>query len=329
MKIGYLGAGTWGFCLSSLLAANGHQVRTWTKQKDLATLLNEKREHPKLPGRICQGDLQFTSDMAECLDGIDLLIESVTSGGIRPVFEQVATYSIDCPICITSKGIEQGSGLILPEVVLSILPKNHSIAVLSGPSHAEEVSRGLPTSVVASGLDSEGIRSVMEAFTSPTFRVYPNSDLRGVCMGGALKNVIAIAAGISDGLGFGFGAKAALVTRGLHEIRKLAVLKGCRPESFYGLAGLGDLVLTSFSPFSRNYRFGLLIAEGKSAEQAKAEIGMAIEGAYTCISAMQIAKKAGVPMPITEAIYAMLQGEMAPQEAVSRLMQRTIKEEHL
>ena len=332
MRIACLGAGTWGFTLAGLLASKGYEVVLWTVNEDFAKVLNKKKEHPKLPHYKVTGNLTVTSHLQEALQSTDLLMESVTSMGIRPVFEQVLSEGVlKCPIVITSKGIEQNSGLLLPEVVLEVLGEEtrSQISCLSGPSHAEEVIQRLPASVVSASYDPTLRHKIAEVFSTPFFRVYPNADLNGVAFGGAMKNIIAIACGISDGLGFGDNTKAALMTRGLHEIRKLSVIKGCQQETLNGLSGLGDLCVTCLSKHSRNYTFGKLIAEGLDPQSAKEKIGMAVEGIYTCVSARQLARKADIAVPITEVIYAIVYEGLNPQEAVSSLLQRAIKEEHL
>ncbi len=332
MKIAYLGAGTWGFCLASLLASKGYEVRLWTANPESAKQFVKKREHPKLPRFKAHENVLFTSDLRQALDGAEFVVESVTSKGLRPVFEQVlALGGVQCPVIITSKGIEQNSGLLLPEVVLDVLgePSRHLIGCLSGPSHAEEVIQHLPTSVVSAAFDPGLSFKICELFNTPYFRVYPNKDLPGVAFGGAMKNIIAIACGISDGLGFGDNTKAALMTRGLHEIRKLSVTKGCLPETLNGLAGMGDLCVTCLSKLSRNYMFGRLIAEGLSPDAAREKIGMVVEGAYTTVSSLQLAEKAKIDVPITQAVYAILYEKMNPRDAVKTLLQRAIKEEHL
>ncbi len=332
MKIGYLGSGTWGFCLASLLASNGHDVVLWTSNPEFAKTLAKKREHPKLPRFKAHEKVVFTSDLKEAITGIDMLVESVTSMGIRPVFEQVLSLGgVDCPIVITSKGIEQNSGLLLPEVVLQVLGESskNRISCISGPSHAEEVIHKLPTSIVCSSYDPDLMLKVCDTFNTPLFRIYPNADINGVAFGGAMKNIIAIACGISDGLGFGDNTKAALMTRGLHEIKKLATTKKCNPETLNGLSGMGDLCVTCLSKLSRNYMFGRLLAEGLSSEEAKEKIGMVVEGAYTCVSALQLGQKANIAVPITEAIYSIIYENLNPQDAVRALLQRAIKEEHL
>lgn len=331
-KIGYLGAGAWGYCLASLLASKGYQVVAWSIEGETVNYLQEKREHPKLPGFPAPPLLSFTTDLEEALVGKDLVVEGVTSAGIRQVFQHVKDmYIPDCPIVITSKGIEQNTGLLLSEVITEVLGHRHrkKIGCLSGPSIAQEVLRGLPSSVVCSAYDLSVMAIIHEAFSTPTFRIYPNPDINGVELGGALKNIIAIACGVSDGLGFGDNTKAALMTRGLHEMRKLAVTKGCRGDTLNGLAGMGDLCVTCLSNLSRNYRFGRLIAEGFSPEKAKQKIGMVVEGTYTCLSAVQLARKAEIELPITEAVYMVLYEGLNPQDAVKILLQRVTKEEYL
>jgi glycerol-3-phosphate dehydrogenase (NAD(P)+) len=314
------------------LASKGNTVVLWTKRQEFAQHLITKREHPKLPGFQADKNVSFTSDLSKALDGVDYLVESVTSMGIRPVFEQVRSINPPtCPIVITSKGIEQNSCLLLPEVLCDILGESARprIGALSGPSHAEEVIQKLPTAVVCSAYNPELMLQIHDLFSTPFFRIYPNSDISGVTFGGALKNIIAIACGISDGLGFGDNTKAALMTRGLHEMCKLAVTKKANPDTLNGLSGLGDLCVTCLSTLSRNYKFGHLIAEGLSPTAAKEKVGMVVEGAFTVVAARQLAQKAGIAVPITEAIYAILYEGLNPQDAVKSLLQRAIKEEHL
>lgn len=333
-KIGYLGMGAWGYCLASLLAAkeDDFEVVCWTTKPDLAEHLTQTGEHPLFPGHQSKGKLIFTTDMAYALHDADMVVESVTSAGLRPVFEQVRSLKLPlCPIVITSKGIEQDTGRILPEVVVEVLGEEFRplIGFLSGPSFAQEVIRGLPTSIVGTGYSPEVIQTVCETFATSTFRIYPNTDILGVAFGGGLKNIIAIACGISDGLGLGNSSKAALMTRGLHEIRKLAIACGCKSETINGLAGMGDLCLTCSSSMSRNFRFGNLLAQGVSSEEAQKRIGMVVEGAYTCVSALQLSEQYQVDLPIAEAVHQIIYQSLRPVDAVRGLMQRTIKEEHL
>jgi glycerol-3-phosphate dehydrogenase (NAD(P)+) len=332
VNIGYLGAGSWGFCLSSLLASKGHRVVVWTAKEDFAQQLTKTRKHPKLPHYTADESVIFTSDLKVALKNADMVVESITSSGIRPVFEQIlALGGVTCPIVVTSKGIEQNSGLLLPEVIVEVLGPEcqNRVGCLSGPSYAEEVVQKLPTAIVCAAYDPITTRLIHDTFATPFFRVYPNADINGVAFGGSMKNIIAIACGISDGLGFGDNTKAALMTRGLHEIRKLSVTKNATPETLNGLAGLGDLCVTCLSKLSRNYSFGHLIAQGLDPESAKEQIGMVVEGAYTCISALQLAQKFNIAAPITEVIVSILYKGLNPRDAVKALLQRAIKEEHL
>ncbi|MBS0615620.1 MAG: NAD(P)-dependent glycerol-3-phosphate dehydrogenase [Verrucomicrobia bacterium] len=329
-SIGYLGAGTWGFCLASLLATKGHKVTLWTRDPDMARHFQKTRSHPKLAHFKAHPELQFTSDISEAVLGAEILVESVTSMGLRPVLKQVADIGpLACPLIITSKGIEQDTCLLLPEVVVDIFGDSSLVGCLTGPSHAEEVIQKLPTSIVSTAYHAPLMHEIHDLFSTPYLRIYPNSDIHGVCFGGAMKNIIAIACGISDGLGFGDNTKAALMTRGLHEIRKLSVTKGAKPETLNGLSGMGDLCVTCLSRHSRNSAFGRLLGQGLSATEAKEKIGMVIEGAFTCVSARQLAHKAHIDVPITEAVYSILYEGMNPRDAVKALLQRAIKEEHL
>ena len=333
MKIGYLGAGTWGSALANLLSRNGHEVKVWDYNLDLVKILDSEREHPKLLGHAICKNIRYVYSLEEAIEDVDVIVESVTSSGIRPVFNQVMTIKGDnlCPIIITSKGIEQNTGKLFPEIAIEIFGDNNinKIGCISGPSLAGEVVKNLPTSVVSSAYDLSLAILIADMFNSSNFRVYPNSDILGVCFGGAMKNIIAIACAICDGLEFGDNTKAALMTRGLHEIRKLAASKGCDHNTLNGLSGLGDLFVTCSSTLSRNYMFGRLIAKGYSIDQAKDEIGMVVEGAYTCVSARELGKKNNVQLPITEATYKILYEGLSAKEAVSALLGRTIKQEHL
>lgn len=332
MKIGALGAGTWGFALTSLLARKGYTLTLWTREEELAKELSQTREHPKLPGFPLPEQVQVTTNLEEAVTGCDLIFEAVTSGGIRPVCEQIQEIAPpQCPFIITSKGIEQGSGLLLAEVVISVFGEEFrsQVGCLCGPSHAEEVVKSLPTSVVASAYEAEVIEATCRVFNGEAFRVYPNLDVMGVMFGAALKNVIAVACGISDGLGYGDNTKAILMTRGLHEIRKLAMARGADPATLNGLAGMGDLCVTCMSTLSRNYRFGRYFAEGCTPEEAEAKVGMVVEGAYNVVSARELGLKAGIPLPITEMVYRIIVEGLPPREAVETLMQRPIKEEKL
>lgn len=316
MKIGYMGFGAWGQALASLLVKNGHSLTLWARETPNKDLLPP----------TCQ----FTPHLKEALEDTEIWIESVTSKGVRPLCEQIKTLNIPLrPLIFTSKGIEQTTGFILPDVAESVLGKNCQLGVLSGPGYAEEIMKGLPASVVAAGSHQELSKTISLLFTSESFRVYPNSDMRGACLGGALKNIFAIACGISDGLRYGNGARAALMTRSLHEMVKLALYLGCSVETLYGLSGMGDLFLTCSSPLSRNYRFGSFLALGHSIETATEKVGSVVEGHYTCRSAYELSKRHQIKMPITETLYRILFERLPIKQALPLLMQRLIKEENL
>lgn len=331
-KISYLGMGVWGFCLASLLARKGYHVTGWARCPQLVHHLQTQRCHPQAPGIRAPDNLTFTTRMEEALDGTSMIVESVTSAGIRPVSEQLKSImDLRVPFVITSKGIEQHTGLLLSEIILEIFGPQASqyLGYLSGPSIAKEVLQGKPCSVVISAYHAPTLQDIHQTFHTSTFRVYPNSDIKGVALGGALKNIIAIACGISDGLNFGGNAKSSLVTRGLHEMRRFASVMGCRPETFNGLAGLGDLCATCFSSLSRNTKFGMLIAQGYSLEEAKNAIGMVVEGAYTTLSAYQLAQHHQLDIPITSGIYKVLYENLDIREGITSLLQRNPKAEYL
>lgn len=332
-RIAYLGAGTWGFSLANLLASKGNQVVLWSVVPEVTEALNTSGEHPKLPGCKKHDNVKVTADLKEALAGCDYIVESVTSSGVRPVFEQVLALigDVKVPVIITSKGIEQNSGLLLPEVVLEVLGQGVRplLGCISGPTHAEEVIQKLPAVLVGTAYEKDLMYDVCDLFQTPYFRMYPNYDINGVAFGGAMKNIVAIACGISDGLGFGDNTKAALITRGLHEIRKLSFTKGCNPDTLNGLAGLGDLCVTCMSTLSRNYRFGRFMAEGLDPQAAKEKVGQAVEGIYSCVSAVQLSEKSHIPIPISQAVHDVVYKGMDPREAVKTLFKREIKDEHL
>lgn len=331
MKIGYLGTGTWGFSLASLLASKGFEVYAWGVDCPTVMALQTTRIHPKLPGAIAHPNVTFGCDFEEAVADADVIVESVTSQGIRPVFQRLAPLKSEALLVITSKGIELGTGLLLPEIVLEVMGEGYRsrIGCLSGPSHAEEVVKQLPTSVVAAAYAENTTMKIRDIFSTSFFRVYPNADIHGVAFGGAMKNIIAIACGIAVGLGLGDNTVAALMTRGLHEIRKLAVVKGAKPETLNGLSGLGDLCVTCLSHHSRNSRFGRLIGEGLGVREALGKVGMVVEGMTTCKIALNMAREAQIEVPITEVIHAILYEQMDPKNGVKQLLNRAVKEEHL
>lgn len=331
-KVTCLGAGAWGYCLANLLAKNGHDVTVWAKDPTLIETLQNHKQHPKFPGLQVSKHLTFEKDLKKATQGAEFIVESVTTKGLRPVLTKLLEWGpLSCPLILTSKGIEQKTGNLLPEMVFELCGESAKdlVVCLTGPSLADEVMQELPTSVVAAGYNKEARESVAQIFNSPYFRVYPNEDLIGAAFGGAMKNIYAIACGISDGLEYGQNTKAALMTRGLHEMRKLSSVKGAKDHTLSGLAGLGDLTVTCLSDLSRNYRFGKLIGEGVPVEGAQKKIKMVVEGANTCVSALELGKKAGIPMPITEAVHAIIYDKLDPNVAVRALLARVVKEEHL
>jgi len=332
MKIAVFGLGAWGFCLARHLALLGNEVFGWDYNTKLCHSLRKGDDHPHLFHSLRGLSLTITDSVEEAVASADLIVESVTMKGMRSLFEKLAVVlKKPIPLVITSKGIELKTHMIAPHIAQDVLGAHsiEHIAVLSGPSFAQEVANKKPTAV-SLGLQNVHLQApILKAFSSPWFRVYPNSDIVGVAFGGAMKNVIAIACGVSQGLGLGCGASAALVTRGLHEIMKLAGPFGCQPQTLYGLAGLGDLYLTCSSPMSRNYRFGQLLSEGLGKEEAEKNIGMVVEGANTCFAALDASEKYRISLPITETVVKLIRKEISPQVAVETLMSRSIKEENL
>ena len=334
MKIGCIGLGAWGFSLAIHLAKNcDHQILAWSSRQNLIDMLNANKVHPNYPNIDIPANLKFTSDLKKIINDSEIIVEAVTASGIRSIFEQLKSLGLTAPkiIICTSKGIEQDTGKILPEVIVDVLGESFRdrVGAISGPSFADEVMQGLPTSVVATGFYGDTITEICQIFNNDSLRVYPNSDILGVCIGGALKNVIAIACGISEGLKLGSSCRAALITRGLHEIDKILQKLGCNPKTLYGLSGMGDLTLTCSSLLSRNFTFGKLLAEGMKVEEAREKVGKVVEGAYTLISAMNLARKYEIEMPITTAVYKIMHHNLSPKDAVMHLMQRTINKEHL
>jgi len=333
MKVSVLGLGMWGFCLARLLALNGHRVVGWTKEEEVLQKLRNGEDHPTLKRSSRGLSLEYTPSLEEAVKEGEVLVESVTTKGLRQVLGEIKKVfpSLEKPLVLTSKGIEQKSYLSTPLVVSSVFGEEakKEVALISGPSFASEVAQELPTAVVCGAWDQDLCSRVIDMFSSKTFRVYPNKDICGVALGGALKNVVAIACGIARGLHLGVGANAALITRGLHEMVKLVSSQGCDWKTVYGLSGLGDLYLTCSSSESRNFRFGKLLSTGLSLKEAEKQVGMVVEGAYTCRAAVEIAQKQGLVMPIAEAVFDILEGTLSVKDCVDRLMLRSVKEEHL
>jgi len=322
-----IGDGGWGTTLALMLFENGHEVRLWSKFPDYAAKLASTRENTKfLPGIAVPTEILVTADAARALAGAALAVVAVPTQFIRATLEAIKPQFAASRIVSVAKGLEVGSLARPSEVIREVLSPT-KLAVLAGPSHAEEVARGLPASVVCASRDLDFAREMQTVFSSHRFRVYANSDPLGVELCGAVKNVVAIAAGISDALGFGDNAKSALLTRGLVEIVRLGERMGAQSETFYGLAGLGDLVTTSISPYGRNRRVGMEIGAGKTLKQVLAGMEQVAEGVATTRAVWNLARRLDVEMPITLQVYKILFEDKDPRQAVIDLMMRSLKDE--
>ncbi|MEE8433652.1 MAG: NAD(P)H-dependent glycerol-3-phosphate dehydrogenase [bacterium] len=331
MKVTVLSAGTWGISLAALLHGKGEAVRVWEFDPEVVRVLRETRRHPRLKDFEVPEAIVPTNDLEAAMAGGDVIVCAVPAAHLRETARRTVQAGYHGQLfVICSKGIEQGTHLLPHEVAAQELGDagRGRIVVLSGPSHAEEVSRNLPAAVTVAGETLQTAETVQSLFMTPRFRVYTQTDMVGVELGAALKNVIAIACGISDGLGFGDNAKAGLITRGLSEILRLGTAMGARSETFIGLAGVGDLVVTCMSRHSRNWKFGSLVGQGRSPEAALEEVGMVVEGYYTVGAAVELAHSWKVEMPITKAVAAVLFEGMTAMEAVSGLMLREAKSEN-
>ncbi len=328
-KIGILGAGSWGIALSLVLNRNGHEVTVWSILEEEVAMLREKREQvEKLPGVKIPEEVIFTSDLKEAVIGKDLLVMAVPSLYVRSTAHLIASYVEDGQIIVNvAKGIEESTLDTLTTVIQEENPKA-SLAVLSGPSHAEEVGRGIPTTCVVGSKDKKVAEYIQNLFMNEVFRIYTSPDVLGIELGGALKNVVALAAGIADGLGYGDNTKAALITRGIGEIARLGMAMGGKLETFSGLTGIGDLIVTCASMHSRNRRAGILIGQGKTADEAMKEVKMVVEGVYSAKAAYALAQKYGVDVPIIAEVNKVLFEGKDASETVSDLMLRDKKLEN-
>ncbi|NQS72460.1 MAG: NAD(P)-dependent glycerol-3-phosphate dehydrogenase [Desulfobulbaceae bacterium] len=330
-KVAVIGAGSWGTSLALLLARKNLEVVLWGRDAALMARMNNSRENVRyLPGHSFPPDLLATADLNTALAGADCLLMVVPSHGFRQVYRRLAPLLMeDIPVVSAVKGIENSSTRTMTQVMQEeSTAKKHFFCVLSGPSFAEEVAQGYPTAVTVACADIAVAGAVQQLFSSSLFRVYSSSDVIGLEISGAMKNVIAIASGICDGLGYGLNARAALITRGLAEITRLGMALGADPRTFAGLAGLGDLVLTCTGNLSRNRTVGLKLGAGKSLEQALAEMTMVAEGVKTTLSCYHLAQTTGVEMPILEQTHAVLYQNKPCKDAVSDLFQRDLKEEN-
>ena len=328
-KVGVLGAGSWGTALAILLHDNGHDVTVWSIDPKEVEMLSEKREHvSKLPGVHISEEIMITNEMEEAIKGKDFLVLAVPSIFTRSTAAKMKPYVVDGQMIVdVAKGIEEDTLMTLSQQISQEIPQA-DVAVLSGPTHAEEVGRKLPTSCVIGAKTKKTAEYLQSAFNSKVFRVYTSPDMLGIELGGSLKNVIALAAGIADGLGYGDNTKAALITRGIVEIGRLGVKMGGKFESFCVLTGIGDLIVTCASVHSRNRKAGYLMGQGKSMEEAMKEVNMVVEGVYSAKAATKLAQKYEVPMPIVDEINKVLFEGKDPKQAVDDLMLRESKIEN-
>lgn len=329
VKIGIIGAGSWGTALAILLQKNGHQVTIWSIMKDEVEMLKVKRQHEsKLPGVVLPEEIEITNDLRESMTDKDLLVLAVPSPYTRSTARMMKEFVTPGQLIVNvAKGIEEVTFYTLTDIVEEELP-GVDAAVLSGPSHAEEVGKGLPTTCVVGAHTRKTADYLQNIFVSPVFRVYTSPDMLGIELGGALKNVIALAAGIADGLGYGDNTKAALITRGIAEIARLGIKMGGKPETFYGLTGIGDLIVTCASVHSRNRRAGYLIGQGYKMKEAMEEVKMVVEGVYSAKAAMGLASKYQIELPIIEQVNEVLFEDKNAADAVNELMLRDKKLEH-
>jgi glycerol-3-phosphate dehydrogenase (NAD(P)+) len=328
MKVALIGAGSWGTALGIVVADNQHDVRIWDIDSDHIDDMKKTRKNNKyLEGVEIPDNIEPTHDVAYCLKDADVLVIAIKSQAYRIVMEKHGHLIEDRTVIVNvAKGIENGSLLRISEVINEFKPNNDFVA-LSGPSHAEEVSRRMPTTLVAASKSRAVAELIQDMFSTDYLRVYTNPDVIGVELGGALKNIIALAAGITDGMGFGDNAKAALMTRGIREITRLGVKMGAKLETFTGLTGVGDLIVTCTSMHSRNRRCGIMIGEGLSREEAEIKVGMVVEGIYATKAAYDLSKSLDVEMPIVDQLYKVLYEEFDAKEAVKNLMLRKRKHE--
>ena len=327
-KISVIGSGGWGIALAILLHENGHNLTIWSfDKKEVEELKETKQNKAKLPNIVISNDIEVTNDLKEAVGDKDILVLAVPSKAIRSVSKSLKDIIKDNQIIVNvAKGLEEDTLKTMTDIIEEELKeKNPQVAVLSGPSHAEEVGKGIPTTCVVSAHNKELTLYLQNIFMNPSFRVYTSPDMIGVEIGGALKNVIALAAGIADGLNYGDNTKAALITRGIKEISTLGVAMGGEQSTFYGLTGLGDLIVTCASMHSRNRRAGILLGQGKTLDEAIKEVNMVVEGVYSAKSALMAAKKYNVEIPIIEQVNAVLFENKNAAEAVNELMIRDKK----
>lgn len=328
-NVSILGAGGWGIAIGVLLNNNGHNVTMWSAVEREVEMLNSKRENTvSLPGIVIPNEINVTSDLNEAITDKDIIVLAVASSYIRSTAHRLVGLTKKGQIIINvAKGIEEDTLMTMTDIIEDEI-HDADVAVLSGPSHAEEVGKGLPTTCVVGAKTKETAVYIQNIFCSEVFRVYISPDMLGIELGGSLKNVIALAAGIADGLGYGDNTKAALITRGITEVSRLSIKMGANPMTLYGLSGIGDLIVTCASMHSRNRRAGMLIGKGYSMQEAVDEVHMVVEGIYAAKSAKKLSDKYGVNLPIIEVVYMILFDGLSAKDAVNELMMRDRTMEH-
>ncbi|NYZ61372.1 NAD(P)H-dependent glycerol-3-phosphate dehydrogenase [Luteimonas deserti] len=328
--VAVLGAGSWGTALASLIARNGHPTTLWGRDRTVVEAIDGRHENPRyLPGIPLPDGLRATVDLARAVDGAGLVLVVVPSHAFTQTLTELAPLRpADVGVAWATKGFEPGSGRFLHEVAGDLVGADVPLAVVTGPSFAKEVASGLPTAVTVQSEDEDFARVVADVLHGPSFRAYTGTDMRGAELGGAMKNVLAVATGAADGMALGLNARTGLITRGLHEMLRLNRAIGGRPETLMGLAGLGDLVLTCSGDLSRNRRLGLALGRGEKLEDAVRAIGQVVESVQTADEVMRLATRHGIELPISSNVQAVLHGEISPAEGLARLMAREQKPEY-
>lgn len=329
-KIAVLGSGSWGTALASLVARHGHPTVLWGRDPVVVNAIDSQHENPRyLPGLPLPENLRATTDMAAAIDGAAWVLVVVPSHAFGETVRALAPLlPAGVGVAWATKGFEPGSGRFLHEVAGEVFGQGVPLAVVTGPSFAKEVTQGLPTAVTVHGDDAPFTQVVADAMHGPAFRAYTGNDMVGAELGGAMKNVLAVATGVADGMALGLNARAGLITRGLNEMLRLAAAIGGRPETLMGLAGLGDLVLTSTGDLSRNRRLGLALGRGKGIAEAVAEIGQVVESIQTADEVMRQAERHDIELPISDAVRSVLHGELSPADGLKQLMAREQKAEY-
>ena len=330
LSVAVLGAGSWGTALAALIARHGHHAVLWGRDADAVEAINQRHEHPRyLPGVALPPSLRATTDLAAAMRDVDLVLVVVPSHAFTETLHALAPLRpARAGVAWATKGFEPGSGRFLHEVAADTLGPDVPLAVVTGPSFAKEVAQGLPTALTVQGDDRAFAGLVASVLHGPNFRAYTGDDMRGAELGGAMKNVLAVATGAADGMGLGLNARTGLITRGLNEMLRLNAAIGGRPETLMGLAGLGDLVLTCTGDLSRNRRLGLALGRGQSLQDAVREIGQVVESVQTADEVMRLADRHGLELPIAQAVRDVLHGDLTPAEALSRLLARERKPEY-